>query len=266
MIWLILVAATVMMFLGFEMFLVLGIPSWLIQQAYYGNMPGVVLIQKMIAGIDNSVLLAIPFFIFAAELMSEGRIAELLSRTTNACFRRLRGGAAYGSIGACMAFGSVCGSAPATVAALGRLMYPSLRAAGFREAFSLGLIVSAAETALLIPPSITLDHLWLDHRDVDQPAVRRRIGGRHRAGPGVRRPRSDRGLASRHRAAARRKSRRAARWCGARPGRWACRSSSLAASMAASSPPTEAAAVSVIYAVFVEAVVFRALTLRQVRD
>ena len=99
MIWLILVATTVMMFLGFEMFLVLGIPSWLIQQAYYGNMPSVVLVQKMIAGIDNSVLLAIPFFIFAAELMSEGRIAELLSRTTNACFRRLRGGAAYGSIG-----------------------------------------------------------------------------------------------------------------------------------------------------------------------
>jgi C4-dicarboxylate transporter DctM subunit len=156
MIWLILAAATLMMLLGFEMFLVLGIPSWLIQQAYYGNMPGVVLVQKMIGGIDNSVLLAIPFFIFAAELMSEGRIAELLSRTTNACFRRLRGGAAYGSIGACMAFGSVCGSAPATVAALGRLMYPSLRASGFSNAFSLGLIVSAAETALLIPPSITL--------------------------------------------------------------------------------------------------------------
>ena len=156
MIWLIMVVTTVMMFLGFEMFLVLGIPSWLIQQAYYGNMPSVVLIQKMIAGIDNSVLMAIPFFIFAAELMSEGRIAELLSRSTNACFRRLSGGPAYGAIGSCMAFGSVCGSAPATIAALGRLMYPSLRSAGFGEAFSLGLIVSAAETALLIPPSITL--------------------------------------------------------------------------------------------------------------
>jgi C4-dicarboxylate transporter DctM subunit len=156
MIWLILIIGGAMMFLGFEMFLVLGIPSWLIQQAYYERMPSVVLIQKMVAGIDNSVLMAIPFFIFAAELMSEGRIAELLSRTTNACFRRLPGGPAYGAIGACMAFGSVCGSAPATVAALGRLMYPSLRASGFGEAFSLGLIVSAAETALLIPPSITL--------------------------------------------------------------------------------------------------------------
>ena len=51
---------------------------------------------------------------------------------------------------------SLTGSAPATVAALGRIMYPELIAAGYRERFALGLIVSSAETALLIPPSITL--------------------------------------------------------------------------------------------------------------
>jgi C4-dicarboxylate transporter, DctM subunit len=152
----IVIVGVVMLSLGFEMFLVLGVPVLLIKEAYYADMPHVVLVQKMVAGIDHSILLAIPFFIFAAELMSEGRIAELLSRATNACFRRVRGGAGYGAIAACMAFGSVCGSAPATVAALGRLMYPQLRAAGFRESFILGLLVSAAETALLIPPSITL--------------------------------------------------------------------------------------------------------------
>ena len=66
-------------------------PALLIKQAYYGGMPNVVLVQKMVAGIDNSILLSIPFFIFAAELMSEGRLADLLSRATNACFRRLHG-------------------------------------------------------------------------------------------------------------------------------------------------------------------------------
>jgi len=55
-----------------------------------------------------------------------------------------------------MAFGSVSGSAAATVAAIGKLMYPDLKNAGFSERFSLGLIVSSAETAILIPPSITL--------------------------------------------------------------------------------------------------------------
>jgi C4-dicarboxylate transporter, DctM subunit len=60
------------------------------------------------------------------------------------------------TVAACSAFGAVSGSAPATVAALGRIMYPELLKAGYRERFSLGLIVSSAEVALLIPPSITL--------------------------------------------------------------------------------------------------------------
>jgi C4-dicarboxylate transporter DctM subunit len=55
-----------------------------------------------------------------------------------------------------MAFGSICGSAPATVAALGRLLHPELVKARYSEKFSLGLITSSAECALLIPPSITL--------------------------------------------------------------------------------------------------------------
>jgi C4-dicarboxylate transporter DctM subunit len=55
-----------------------------------------------------------------------------------------------------MAFGAVCGSAPATVAALGRLCFPELLRAGYSEKFSLGLIASSAECALLIPPSITM--------------------------------------------------------------------------------------------------------------
>jgi C4-dicarboxylate transporter DctM subunit len=58
-------------------------------------------------------------------------------------------------IGGSMAFGSVSGSAPATVAAMGKMVYPEMRKNGFSEKFSLGLLVASAETALLIPPSIT---------------------------------------------------------------------------------------------------------------
>ena len=262
MIWLILIVTTVMMFLGFEMFLVLGIPSWLVMQAYYGSMPDLVLIQKMIAGIDNSVLMAIPFFIFAAELMSEGRIAELLSRATNACFRRLRGGPAYGSIGACMAFGSVCGSAPATVAALGKLMYPSLRKAGFGEAFSLGLIVSAAETALLIPPSITL----IIYGWITETSISRLFAGGLVVGIVL-------GLAFgvlvlievwrrnivplEEKMAASGQVIWGTLWALGMP------VIILGGIYAGIATATEAAAVAVIYAVFVEAVVFRALTLRK---
>lgn len=156
MIWLIIVIAAAMLFLGFELLLVLGVPVYLVKQAFYGSMPDAILLQKMIGGINHSILLAIPFFIFAGELMADGRIARLLSRSAEACFRGVRGGSGHAAIAASMAFGSVSGSAPATVAALGRLMYPRLRESGFSDPFSLGLIISAAETALLIPPSISL--------------------------------------------------------------------------------------------------------------
>jgi C4-dicarboxylate transporter DctM subunit len=156
MIWLGFILAGVMLAFGFEMFLVIGVPALLIKQTFFANMAEVVLVQKMVGGIDHAVLLAIPFYIFGADLMSEGRLAYLLSRAANACFGRVRGGVGYGTVVSCMMFGSVCGSAQATVAALGRLMHPQLKEAGFRERFSLGLIASSAETALLIPPSITL--------------------------------------------------------------------------------------------------------------
>ena len=140
---------------GFEMFLVLGIPALAVKQAFYGPLPDVVLVQKLVGGINHTTLLAIPFFIFAAELMASGQIAPRLIGLVKSLTGHARGGIGHTTIAGSMAFGSVSGSAPATVAALGRMVYPELRATGFSEKFSLGLIVSSAETALLIPPSIT---------------------------------------------------------------------------------------------------------------
>lgn len=260
MIWLILAIGGLMMFLGFEMFLVLGVPALLIKWAYYDAMPDLILVQKMVGGIDFSVLLAIPFFIFAAELMSEGRIAELLSRSTAACFRRLPGGPAYGAIASCMAFGSVCGSAPATVAALGRLMYPQLRASGFSDAFTLGLIVSAAETALLIPPSITL----IIYGWITETSIARLFAGGLIVGVVL-------GMAFAgnvlfevwRRNIVPRESRAALTWEIVRGTVWALGMPViiLGGIYAGIVTATEAAAVSVLYALFVEAVVFRTLSL-----
>jgi C4-dicarboxylate transporter DctM subunit len=259
-IWLICALAALMLFLGFEMFIVLGLPALLIKESYYGGMPDVVLIQKMVAGIDHSILLSIPFFIFAAELMSEGRLAELLSRATHAMFRRLRGGAGYSSIAGCMAFGSVCGSAPATVAALGRLMHPRLRADGFSDRFSLGLIVSAAETALLIPPSITLIiYGWLTETSISRlfagGLVVGIVLGLAFAG-NVLYEVWRRGLTPREeKIAATSQVVRGTAWALGMP------LIILGGIYTGIVTATEAAAVSVLYAVFVEAAVFRALTI-----
>ena len=103
----------------------------------------------------DSVLLSIPFFMLAAQLMGSGQIAKQLTTLVKILVGHTPGGIGHTVIGGSMAFGSVSGSAPATVAAIGGMVYPEMRKSGFSEKFSLGLIVSSAETALLIPPSIT---------------------------------------------------------------------------------------------------------------
>ena len=148
-------AAVLLLVFGFEMFLVLGVPALMIKEFFYGALPDPVVAQKILGGINHSTLLAIPFFILAAELMGEGQIARRLTGLVKALVGHLRGGMGYTVIGGSMAFGSVSGSAPATVAAMGRMVYPEMRKVGFSDKFSLGLIASSAETALLIPPSIT---------------------------------------------------------------------------------------------------------------
>jgi C4-dicarboxylate transporter DctM subunit len=138
------------------MFMVLGIPALLVKEFFFSGIPDTVIIQKMVGGINHSTLLAIPFFIIAAEIMSSGEIAKRLTNFIKSCFGHFTGGLGHTTIGSAMAFGSVSGSAAATVAAIGKLMYPELKKSGFSERFSLGLIVSSAETAILIPPSITM--------------------------------------------------------------------------------------------------------------
>jgi C4-dicarboxylate transporter DctM subunit len=138
------------------MFLVMGIPSILAWLLYYPGIPPIVIAQKLLGGVNVSTLLAIPFFVFAADIMARGTIARRLTDLVKTNLGHLRGGIGHTTVASCMAFGAVCGSAPATVAALGRLLHPELVRARYPEKFALGLIASSAECALLIPPSITL--------------------------------------------------------------------------------------------------------------
>lgn len=155
MIFLVVLLAVILMITGFEMLLVLGIPALATKTIFYSSIPDLVFIQKAVGGINHTTLLAIPFFIFAAQLMGSGQIAGRLTGLVKALVGHKRGGMGYTVIGGSMAFGSVSGSAPATVAAMGRMVYPQMRSVGFSDKFSLGLLVASAETALLIPPSIT---------------------------------------------------------------------------------------------------------------
>ena len=165
----ILLLAVALLALGFEMLLVLGLPALAYKQAFWPQLPDAAVVQKIVGGIDHSTLLAIPFFIFAANLMGSGQIARQLIGVVKALLGHTRGGMGHVVVGGSMAFGSVSGSAPATVAAMGRMVYPEMRRAGFSEKFSLGLPVASAETALLIPPSITqIVYGWITGTSISQ--------------------------------------------------------------------------------------------------
>jgi C4-dicarboxylate transporter DctM subunit len=107
--------ALALLFLGFEMLLVLGLPGLIVKEAYFGNLPNIVIGQKIVGGINHSTLLAIPFFILAAEIMAKGRIARDLTQLVKVFLGHRAGGMGHTTVAACVAFGSVSGSAPATV-------------------------------------------------------------------------------------------------------------------------------------------------------
>jgi C4-dicarboxylate transporter DctM subunit len=111
--------AFVTLALGFEMLLVMGLPALLAKAAFHAGMPDVVVPQKIMSGVNVGTLLAIPFFIFAAELMAHGVIAQRLTAMVRALVGHYPGGMGHTTVGSCMAFGSggcatrSCG-APAT--------------------------------------------------------------------------------------------------------------------------------------------------------
>ena len=117
------------------------------------DIPLIVAVQRMAAGISVFTLMAIPFFIFAGDLMYRAGIAERLVRVADAAFGRVRGGLGLVDVGASMMFGAVSGSAIASASAIGSTMVPLMDEKGYDRDFSVNVTVTAAIVGLLIPPS-----------------------------------------------------------------------------------------------------------------
>jgi C4-dicarboxylate transporter DctM subunit len=140
--------------------LCLGVPIYLIFLAttvvalWSAGLPATIMPQTMFGSIDSFTLLAVPFFLFAGELMGRGGIAIRLVHWVTQMFGGMRGSLGLATVVSCEIFGTMSGSSPATVAAIGRLMYPALRQSHYDEKFALGLITSTGAIATVIPPSI----------------------------------------------------------------------------------------------------------------
>ncbi len=145
----------VLLFLGVPIAVILGITT-LVCLVFFTSTPLHIITQQLFNALDKFVLLAIPFFILAGAIMTRGGIARKLVAFVNALVGWFPGGLAMAGILACIFFAAISGSSPATVVAIGSIMIPALIKAGYGEKFSLGLITVSGSLGIVIPPSIPM--------------------------------------------------------------------------------------------------------------
>lgn len=145
-----------LLIIGFPMFMSLLVASMSIILIYYPLVNPIIIVQQLINGISSSVLLAVPMFIFAADIMTAGHTSRRLLDFIGSFVRHISGGLAITTAATCTLFGAISGSTQATVVAIGKPMRGVLIENGYREDDVVGLIINSANIALLIPPSVVM--------------------------------------------------------------------------------------------------------------
>lgn len=121
-----------------------------------GRISSLYIVQQLVASADSFPLMAIPLFILAGELMGAGGVSKRLLNVCNVFLGRFTGGLATVTIVLCMFFAAVSGSGPATVAAIGSMVIPTMLDKGYSKSFTLALIAAAGSIGVIIPPSIPM--------------------------------------------------------------------------------------------------------------
>jgi C4-dicarboxylate transporter DctM subunit len=115
-----------------------------------------VISQRLFTGLESFAIMAVPFFILAGTFLTEGGIAARIIRFAGALVGSLPGGLAIATVLACAFFATISGSSPATVVAIGSIMLPAMVAQGYPRRFAVGVIASGGSLGILIPPSIVM--------------------------------------------------------------------------------------------------------------
>ncbi len=149
------VVPAVLLLLGFPLYLVL-LTAACAALVFFMNIPYAVLHQNLFGAIDIFALLAVPFFIYAGELMGRGSVARRLVDVVQAGAGPLRGALAVTTVGTSAIFGAISGASAATVATVGRIMAPALERARYPQKFTAGLLTAVGAVDIIIPPSIPM--------------------------------------------------------------------------------------------------------------
>ncbi|MBK9117364.1 MAG: TRAP transporter large permease subunit [Betaproteobacteria bacterium] len=111
---------------------------------------------KLFTGIEKFEIMAIPFFILAGNFLTHGGVAKRMIRFATAIVGHWHGGLALGGVLACALFAAVSGSSPATVVAIGSILLPAMVKQGYPMKFGVGVIGTSGSLGILIPPSIVM--------------------------------------------------------------------------------------------------------------
>jgi len=149
--WVLFGSFLVLMLLGVPIAVVLGVSSLI--TVIYMDIPPMVVFQRMSSGMNSFSLIAIPFFIYAGEIMQYGGISDRLVRLASGMVGHIRGGLGLVNVVASMFFGGISGSAVADASALGTTLIPMMKRKGFSADYAVSVTVTAATIGLIIPPS-----------------------------------------------------------------------------------------------------------------
>lgn len=141
----------VMIALRMPIVFAIGLSS--IATTFYLGLPLQMVAQNMVKGLNVFVLLAVPFFILAGDIMASGGIADKLVAFANSLVGWMRGGLAMVNILASMFFGGISGSSAADTTAIGSLLIPMMKKKGYDEAFATSVTITGSVQGILIPPS-----------------------------------------------------------------------------------------------------------------
>lgn len=144
-----------LMFIGIPVAISLGL-SGALTILLFSNDSVRSLAIKLFETSEHYTLMAIPFFLLAGAFMTTGGVAHRLIEFANACVGHIRGGLAIAAILACMLFAALCGSSPATVAAVGSIVIAGMVRSGYKREFAAGIVCNAGTLGILIPPSIVM--------------------------------------------------------------------------------------------------------------
>jgi tripartite ATP-independent transporter DctM subunit len=149
--WVLFGTFSLLLLIGVPVAFCLGIAS--MATVLYMGLPPVVVFQQMNSGMNAFAMMAIPFFIYAGDLMIRGGIAERLIQMAASMVGHLRGGLGQVNVVTCTLFGGISGSAVADASAVGGLMIPQMKKRGYDADYAVNVTANAAIIALMIPPS-----------------------------------------------------------------------------------------------------------------